>query len=332
MTPRAPLATAGGTRCGGRIDLIDVLRGVAILAMVIFHGAWDLSQAELIATDVSSHPGWQLFARCIAASFLALVGFSLVLAHGQGPGHAGLRRAAFLRRWALVTGGAALVTLGTWFAMPDVFVFFGILHNIALSSLIGLAFLALPWPLVALAAGLALSLPALVRSTLFDPPWAIWTGLAQRVPDTVDFVPFFPWFGFVLAGMALARIAQAPLERLGWRAVAAPFSWLALAGRHSLPIYLIHQPILIGTIWLVSQMLALAPVAMAPASAAMARFEAECVAVCRQSASAEICAKGCGCARSEAEKDAGLSEAIRADKVDARWRARLTEISKGCLR
>ncbi|MGL4729636.1 MAG: heparan-alpha-glucosaminide N-acetyltransferase [Bosea sp. (in: a-proteobacteria)] len=320
----------------GRIDLIDVLRGVAILAMIIFHGAWDLSQADLIATDISTHQGWQNFARTIAASFLTLVGISLVLGHGQSHGKpqglGGFRRDAFLRRWALVAGAALLVSLGTWFAIPDAWIFFGILHNIALSSLLAIPFLALPWIVVATVAVLVLALPFLIRSPLFDPQWLIWTGLAERVPDTVDFVPLFPWFGCVLMGMALARLGQDWLERLNWQASNPPASWLKSAGQHSLAIYLIHQPVLIGSIWLMTKMLAIAPIAMAPGNASMVRFEAECVAVCRQSASPEFCTKGCACARTEAEKDAGLAEAIRIDKIDARWQARLGEISKGCLK
>jgi uncharacterized membrane protein len=330
--PANPAPGSADSAPRGRIDLIDVLRGVAILAMIIFHGAWDLSQAELISTDISTHQGWQLFARTIAASFLTLVGVSLVLGHGQAAGLGGFRRAAFVRRWMLVAGAAMLVSLGTWFAMPDAWIFFGILHNIALSSLLAVAFLALPWPLIGAAAMLVLALPFALRSSLFDPPWAIWTGLAKRVPDSVDFVPLFPWFGCVLLGIVLARLGGGWLAGLGWQATAAPARWLKRAGQHSLLIYLVHQPILISTIWLVSKMLAIAPIALAPGSASMVRFETECVTVCRQSASAELCAKGCACVRAEAEKDTGLSEAIRIDKIDARWQARLAEISKACLK
>ncbi len=315
-------ANLASHRMVGRIDSVDVARGVAILAMAIFHFAWDLSQADLIATDVSNHPGWQAFARAIAASFLALVGVSLVLAHG-----AGIRRDTFLRRWLMVAGAAGLVSLGTWIALPDVWVFFGILHNIALSSLIGLALIRLPALLLAGLAALALTLPVVFRSSLFDSPFLIWTGLAQRVPDTVDFVALFPWLGCVLLGMAAAKLAQPLLSQLTWRATRPPAAWFARAGRHSLIIYLIHQPILLGLIWLYT--------AIAPVSGhadGLARFEAECVAVCRQSADREVCARGCACARAETAKDAELVAAIRAERVDARLTARLAEISKACLR
>jgi uncharacterized membrane protein len=308
----------------GRIDAIDAARGVAIAAMVVFHGAWDLSQAELIATDVSSHQGWQMFARAIATSFLTLVGISLVLAHGDR-----FRSGSFWRRWLMVAAGAALVSLGTWYIFPEAWVFFGILHNIALSSLIGLAFLRLPAVLTGLAGIGFIALPFLFRSSFSDPDWLIVTGLSQRVPDSVDFVPIFPWTGWVLLGMAAGGIGRERIRRMAWRAESKPASWLTLAGRHSLPIYLVHQPVLIGSIWLITKMLAIGPAAT---GGELTRFESECVAVCRQSASAEICARGCACARAEVEKEPALAEALKGATLDARWQARVAEISKICLR
>ncbi|MBN9447509.1 MAG: DUF1624 domain-containing protein [Bosea sp.] len=87
----APLAKRG------RIQLVDLARGIALLAMFVFHFAYDLSNFGLIETDIAFEPGWRLFARCIAGSFLVVVGISLVLATRNG-----LNRAAFLKRLAMV--------------------------------------------------------------------------------------------------------------------------------------------------------------------------------------------------------------------------------------
>ncbi len=72
------------TRVRERWPAIDLARGLAIAAMVVYHFTWDLSYVRLIATDIIGHPAWQLFARTIAASFLILVGVGLVLGHGDG--------------------------------------------------------------------------------------------------------------------------------------------------------------------------------------------------------------------------------------------------------
>src|SRR4051794_23570982 len=80
-----------------RIDAVDVARGIALLAMAVYHFSWDLSFFQLIVTPVGADPTWKWFARVIAGSFLSLVGVSLVLAH---PTRIGWR--AFLKRLAIV--------------------------------------------------------------------------------------------------------------------------------------------------------------------------------------------------------------------------------------
>ena len=77
-------------------------RGLAIAAMAVFHFAWDLEFFGYAPVGMTRETGWMLFARAIASSFLFLVGVSLFLAHGGG-----LRRASFLKRFAMVAGAAA---------------------------------------------------------------------------------------------------------------------------------------------------------------------------------------------------------------------------------
>ncbi|MFX5595080.1 heparan-alpha-glucosaminide N-acetyltransferase domain-containing protein, partial [Acinetobacter baumannii] len=86
-----------------------------------------------------------------------LVGFSLVLASRNG-----IDRKAYLRRLILVAGAAVLVTLGTWFALPHAYIFFGILHHIALASVLALPVLRLPVLAVAGGAITCFALPELV--------------------------------------------------------------------------------------------------------------------------------------------------------------------------
>jgi uncharacterized membrane protein len=229
-----------------RIAALDVARTLALAGMVLFHFTRDLEQFGLIAPGTTLAGGWAAFAKAVAGSFLFLAGVSLWVAHGQG-----IRWRAFLRRLAMLAGAAGLVTLTTWVAMPDAFIFFGILHSIAVASVLGLAFLRLPAP-VTLAAGVAvLILPQVWRPAAFDVPWLVWTGLSATVPRTLDFEPVFPWFAPFLFGIAFARLAAgAGLMPAPTAAPAAPWRWLGWPGRHSLAIYLLHQPVLIGAIWL----------------------------------------------------------------------------------
>jgi uncharacterized membrane protein len=68
-----------------RWDAVDVARGVAIVAMISYHFAWDLSFLELAPIQVVGDPAWNVYARAIAGSFLALAGLGLSLAHARGP-------------------------------------------------------------------------------------------------------------------------------------------------------------------------------------------------------------------------------------------------------
>src|SRR5690606_34830203 len=130
-----------------RIPLIDQLRALALVAMAVYHFTWDLGFFGYIEPDTATTGGWKIFARLIAGSFLFLVGFSLVLGHVQG-----FRARPFLFRLGKIGLAAAAITLATWFAFPETFIFFGILHAIAAASLVGLFFLRLPHVVTLLAA------------------------------------------------------------------------------------------------------------------------------------------------------------------------------------
>src|SRR5215213_1558706 len=278
---------------GGRWQAIDAARGAAVAAMVAYHLSWDLSFLHLIAANVVGHPLWQAFARIIAGSFLTLAGVGLALAHGRA-----FRPRAFLRRLALVAGAAAGVTLATWLAFPDSYIFFGILHCIALSSVLALPFLRAPLWFVGAAVLLCVAAPLLPTGSSFDHPALAFLGLG-RPPVTNDYVPLFPWFGLVLAGLALARAAGPWAVRAGWpewRPKGVLGQALAWSGRRSLPIYLAHQPVLLGALFLAAQIVepdrAAGPAPVADA----APFLANCRTSCREAGKADaVCRAACVC-------------------------------------
>ena len=230
-----------------RYAIVDIARGVAIIAMIAYHLCWDLSYFRFIAADVGYDPAWVLLARSILALFLFLAGVSLVLGHGNG-----IRWRAFWRRWILVVFGAVAITVATWFAFPQSFVYFGVLHAIALFSLLGLAFVRTPFWLAVVVAAVVIALPFFFSDPLFDQKAWSWIGFWQVPPPANDLVPVFPWFGATLVGIIAARLVlSSPLApRLasinpGGRLP----QLLAFMGRWSLLIYLLHQPILLALIY-----------------------------------------------------------------------------------
>lgn len=261
------------------------------MAMVIYHFSWDLDYFNFIAADVTLDLGWRLFARLIAGSFLFLVGVSLVLAT-----RGGLNRRAYLVRLGQIAAGAIAVTIATRFAFGDAFVFFGILHNIAVASLLGLAFLRVPIWAVGLTALISLALPWLATSPIFDAPIFWWTGLATVRPESADFIPIFPWFAIVLLGIVCARMTLTSTAAIEW--LARPIDGsigrlLRFAGRNSLVIYLVHQPILFGIVYVLATTI---PIAGSRASVVELDFLKSCQSSCVKSGgTSDLCGLLCNC-------------------------------------
>jgi uncharacterized membrane protein len=223
-----------------RIRAIDALRGTAICMMIVYHAAFDLNWFHIISADFNHDRFWLSFRDLIVSSFLLLVGVSLALAS-----RAGISPNRFWRRIALVGACAMLVTVGSYVTFPKTFITFGILHCIVVSSILG-------WPLVrfpraalivgivVIVVGVAMGLP------LFDLPWLNWVGLMTHKPATEDYVPLLPWFGVVLVGVSIGCwLLQRHMHDLRQISRASP-KWLTWLGRHSLLVYMIHQPIMIG--------------------------------------------------------------------------------------
>ena len=239
----AARATADPAAATGRRPAIDALRGIAICLMVVYHFSFDLRRYHLIAADFESDPFWLGFRALIVTSFLTLAGVSLVLADA-----AGTPPAKFAKRVALIIACALAVSVVSYVDAPRRFIYFGILHCIALASL-------LAWPLrrrprAALAAGLAIVAAGLTLShPAFDPRALSWLGFTTMKPPTEDYVPLAPWAGVVLIGVAIGRAVVGSRHR-GHGALAAAPQWLRWLGRHSLAVYMVHQPLLLGLLWL----------------------------------------------------------------------------------
>ena len=289
-----------------RLGPVDVARGIAVLAMVIYHTGWDLGELRLTVTDLREVPAWNAFARTIAASFLLMVGAGLVLAHRDR-----FRPRAFLRRLATVAGAALAVSVVTLFVFPTSWIFFGILHCIAVSSVLALPFLRLAVPFVLVAAFAIMAQPFVATVPLFDWPPLAFTGLGGRLPDTNDYVPLFPWFGVVLLGVALTRLTLPWLKRLPERTGTdpGPVRWLAFAGRHSLVIYLVHQPLVFGVL------AGYAALGLRSPDADAAPFRRNCELSCRAgNTSEEACRTACAC----------VIDAVRREEIWPRIAARTT--------
>lgn len=296
-----------------RWPIIDALRGVAIVCMVAFHATWDLYFFGYSNLDVTQDSRGRLAAHLIAGTFLTLVGVGLVLSV-----RGGFDARAFLIRLAKIAGGAAIVSIGTFYAMPEEWIFFGILHAIALFSLLALPLIFAPLAVLYAVASTFVLVLVFAPSISIDKPWLLWLGLSQNIPRTNDYVPLFPWFGVVIAGVSIGRFALAsesirafcskPLPR-----VAKP---LQVLGRWSLVIYLLHQPILFGAFY----GLAVLKGEVLGERRTKQDFIAVCVASCRNTTEAAICEKTCACIADQIGTDLSGLEAMGKDAALGRIR------------
>jgi uncharacterized membrane protein len=224
-----------------RIVAIDALRAIALWAMIAYHFCFDLRHFGVTRFDFERDWGWLSARAAILSSFLLLAGVSLVLAERRAP-------RSFWRHIAVIAGCALLVSAASYAMFPRTFIWFGVLHAIAVSLV-----LARPLaraPRAALALGVAVVIAGnLIRHLAFDNRMFGWIGFMTAKPPTEDYVPLFPWAGVVFIGVWLAHAWSA-------RRFAAPAAlaraprWLVWMGRHSLIVYMIHQPLLIGALWL----------------------------------------------------------------------------------
>ncbi|MDB5954439.1 MAG: putative rane protein [Ramlibacter sp.] len=250
--PATTLEAVSATSTHRRFDRIDALRGVAIVWMTAFHFCFDLDHFGWIRQNLLSDPFWTRQRTAIVTLFLFCAGLGQAVAFVQGQGWP-----RFWRRWAQIAGCALLVTVGSAFMFPDSFIYFGVLHGIALMLVI--VRLTARWGRwLWLAGALALLLPLAAVPVhmhfgdlaVLNGRWLNWIGFISSKPVTQDYVPLLPWLGVMWWGMAAGQwllrarpaVVQGPIPR-----AFTPLAWL---GRWSLSWYLVHQPVLIGLLML----------------------------------------------------------------------------------
>ncbi|MCB1446346.1 MAG: DUF1624 domain-containing protein [Rhizobiaceae bacterium] len=311
--PARPVST-------GRMPWLDAARGIALVAMATYHFMWDLSMFGYLEPGYAA-AGWpKIYARTIASTFLFLVGFSLVLAHGRGIGWP-----RFWKRWLMIVAAALAVTAASYFAMPQGLIHFGILHAIAAASLIGLLFLRLPPALTFLIAAVIFITPFHVASDAFNEPWLWWVGLSTQPRQSFDYVPLLPWLAPALAGIGTARLPGLVDRLRQFAAGDKPAGWLkttlAFFGRHSLVFYLVHQPLLISILYGVSL--------IHPASGHPAVFLRDCQASCLPDASEDFCRRYCRCALDGLERG-NLLGPLQSGAMPEAYRGDIDKIRSQC--
>ena len=153
---------------------------------------------------------------------------------------------------------ALIVSLGTYAADSQTFVFFGILHLLSVCTLLGLLIYRLPAVfLITLGLLIVIGKPYLV-SEYFQPKYLAWIGLYPGPTGSADFYGFLPWSSAYIFGLGFAKILISKISEIRSESsllfiksnrksvLQVSFFWI---GRNSLIVYLIHQPIFMGLIF-----------------------------------------------------------------------------------
>ena len=257
-----------------RYDRIDALRTLAMVWMTAFHLSFDLNHLGLVAKqNFYADPFWTWQRTCIVSLFLFTAGLSQAVALSQQglwatPVWKRLDK-RFWRRWTQVVACALLVSAGSAVMFPRSFIYFGVLHGLAVMLIV--ARLSAGWGRGLWWAGgtaclLYVVAPYLIRTSgeafFLNEKAFNWLGLVTHKPATEDYVPLVPWLAAVWWGLAAGQWAQA--HRPQWLTGAAHplaaarettpsasrklIQWLAVPGRWSLSYYMVHQPVLLGVL------------------------------------------------------------------------------------
>lgn len=249
-----------------RQQWLDILRGVAMVWMTVYHFCYDLRVTGLTDWDFWSDPFWTWQRTGILSLFLFCAGV------GQSTAaQAGQSWQRFFSRWWEVVFCALLVSVATLLVYDvDRFIYFGVLHGMAAMLLLARCLVfsrVLCWLALLCTVVLYLLVPWLhewgvLGEVLNQRGWNV-LGLNTIKPITLDFVPLLPWFAVMLVGLLVQPKLSSLLSqsRVGSAAEAAAerrirkpvgFRLLSWMGRNSLWFYVLHQPVMLGLIYAVA--------------------------------------------------------------------------------
>ena len=235
----------------GRYALLDELRGLDLVSMMLYHACWDL----MFLFDVNMRwyagtPG-RLWQQSICWVFILLSGFCVPLGRHT------------LRRGTIVFGAGAVVTLATLVFMPEGRVIFGVLTFLGAAMLLTGVLepvLKRTPPLVGLAASAVLfvlcspvssgrvgigSWQVLLPQSLYVNYFTAFLGFYPFWFYSADYYALLPWLFLFWAGYYLHKAVGRRRMELLRRPVCPPLGWM---GRHSLLLYMLHQPVIYGVL------------------------------------------------------------------------------------
>ena len=228
-----------------RFLLLDITRGICVLAMIIYHFCWDLGYFGFIDLRLITQ-GFGLFiAQLIGSSFITIAGISSrILSLSDS------FKQKFLKRFFKLVFISAVISTATFMLNRNSFIFFGILHFLSVCSLISLILIYVKSSFHLFLIFLCAGIISISGITLNLPIMLSWLGFNNDIPVTNDFYPLFPWITFYFFGFWSGKIIYEKLSQEDDSSskpineINILFKFFEYMGQKALVIYILHQPIL----------------------------------------------------------------------------------------
>ena len=237
-----------------RVYMLDILRGIAVLGMVFHHA---LVSAEIVfetSFEFLLTTAFEVVQLIFVMVFLLVSGICTNYSR------------SIVRRGAVVTAAALIVSFATCVVMPMIgldglSIYFGILHMFGLSMLIyGLCrklFEKIPplWGIIIFTV-LFFAYYAFYKTNPSSEYYSLvpFGVSCVKLPPQGDYYPLFPFFFMFMTGTYLGKyVKQRKFPEFFYE---FRFKPLEFCGKYSLLVYIIHQPIIFGTFYLISMIMA----------------------------------------------------------------------------
>jgi uncharacterized membrane protein len=233
---------------------VDFLRGTAIIFMITFHIFFDLGYNGIFPS-VSENAQVSIIGKIAFIMFLFITGISLSLSHSRAVSKGEKPKfIKYLKRGLYIFGYGIIITIITKLYFAEGFIIFGILHLIGVSIIISYPLMRFTGLNIIL--GFFVLISGFIISVVNLPfPWLLWLGLKPENFYTLDYFPIFPYYGLILLGIASGNYFYKTYKRKFFLPDLSKnllVTTLTFLGRHSLFIYLVHQPIIILAIYIFS--------------------------------------------------------------------------------
>ena len=234
-----------------RSGTLDSLRGLTLFSMIAYHLCWDLVYLRGLPWAWYNGFWAYIWQQSICCTFILLSGYCC-----QASRHP-------IRRGAISFCGGAAVSLVTLVVMPEEPVRFGVLTFLG-SAMLLTGVLEPLLKKIPPAAGLAVSAVLFALTYHLDERWLGFGGLRLALPDawyanyftaffgflpfdfySTDYFAMLPWLFLFWAGYFLYGIVGRQRMEPLRRSVCPALGWM---GRHSLLLYLLHQPVIYGVL------------------------------------------------------------------------------------